>query len=217
MANKKISELTVSSSPSTSATLVGVDNGETVQIPISSLPSGGGGGGGGASIIYATELPSTPVQAIYVVTQDEVVKAEWATVDGVLGSDAGCVEVVDTLPESSVGAYDINTDTMYAYYLTTDGGVHSYVDDVLSAEVGGELPVGWIPIATLIELMGMTYGGTITTLDQATDGEALYVILTKQPKTRAYVPKQDGTFLELTSGIRPRFDENSRTVSITEV
>lgn len=34
MANKKISELTTNSSPSTSATLVGVDNGETVQIPI---------------------------------------------------------------------------------------------------------------------------------------------------------------------------------------
>lgn len=34
MANKKISELKVNSSPSTSTTLVGVDNGETVQIPI---------------------------------------------------------------------------------------------------------------------------------------------------------------------------------------
>ena len=34
---KKTSELTTNSSPSTSATLVGVDNGETVQIPITAF------------------------------------------------------------------------------------------------------------------------------------------------------------------------------------
>ncbi len=41
MANKKISELTVKSSPSTSATLVGVDNGETVQVPITAVVTTG--------------------------------------------------------------------------------------------------------------------------------------------------------------------------------
>lgn len=37
MANEKISDLNIQNSPSNFATLVGVDNGETVQIPINTF------------------------------------------------------------------------------------------------------------------------------------------------------------------------------------
>lgn len=215
MANIKISELVVKDSPSTSATLVGVDNGETVQIPVSAL--GGSSSGGGASIIYATEKPSTPQQAIYVITEDEVVKAEFTMAGAIFPPEMAYCEIVDVLPEVGSGAMDLTTEALYTYYLTTDGGVYGYVDDSLSAAGGGEIPVGWYPAALLFGAIGANYGGVITSIDQITDESAMYTLATTQPKTRVYVPMQDGTFLELTSGIRTRFDEHSGNVSITEM
>lgn len=176
------------------------------------IPSGGGSGG--ASIIYATEKPSTPQQAIYVVTEDEVVKVELYQ-SQILPETMACCEIVDALPEIGVGAMDLTTNTLYTYYLTTDGELYGYVDGAL--EAAGGVPVGWYPVAPLFGAVGTTYGGQITSTDQATDASTMYALLTKQPKTRVYVPMPDGTFLELTSGIRTRFDGKSRTVSITEV
>lgn len=177
------------------------------------IPSGGGSGGG-ASIIYATELPSTPSQAIYVVTEDEVVKVELYQ-SQILPSEMAYCEIVDTLPEIGSPAMDLSTNAMYVYYLTTDGEIYGYVDAAL--EAAGGVPVGWYPVAPLFDAVGTTYGGQITSTDQATDASTMYALLTKQPKTRVYVPMPDGTFLELTSGIRTRFDEYNGTVSITEV
>lgn len=262
---RPISELPEKASPSTSAVLVGVDEGETVQIPITefakaehehseyakptdippayshpethpasmitglskvatsgsyndltdkpTIPSGGGSGGG-ASIIYATEKPSTPQQAIYVITEDEVVKVEFYQ-SQILPSEMAYCEIVDALPEIGNPAMDLSTNAMYVYYLTTDGEIYGYVDAAL--EAAGGVPVGWYPVAPLFGAVGVTYGGIITSTDQATDASTMYALLTKQPKTRVYVPLPDGTFLELTSGIRTRFDEKSRTTSITEM
>lgn len=171
-------------------------------------------GGGGASIIYATELPSTPAQAIYVVTQDEVVKVEFTTYGMILPAEQAYCEIVDTLPEVGNGAMDLTTEALYTYYLTTDGELYGYVDAAL--EAAGGVPVGWYPVALLFGAVGTTYGGKITSTSEVTDASAMYALITTEPKTRVYVPMQDGTFLELTSGIRTRFDEHSRVVSITE-
>lgn len=176
------------------------------------IPSGGGSGG--ASIIYATEKPSTPQQAIYVITEDEVVKVELYQ-SQILPSEMAYCEIVDTLPEIGSPAMDLSTNAMYVYYLTTDGEIYGYVDAAL--EAAGGVPVGWYPVAPLFGAVGTTYGGQITSTDQATDASTMYALLTTQPKTRVYVPMPDGTFLELTSGIRTRFDEYNGTVSITEV
>lgn len=175
-----------------------------------------GGGGGGASIIYATELPSTPAQAIYVVTQDEVKKVEFYQ-SQILPSEMAYCEIVDILPEVGTPAMDLTTEATYTYYLTTDGEIYGYVDDALSSAGGGEIPVGWYPVALLFGAIGATYGGKITSTDQATDASSMYALVTTEPKTRAYVPMQDGAFLELTSGIRTRFDKHSGIASITEV
>ena len=167
------------------------------------IPSGGGGG---ASIIYATEKPSTPQQAIYVITEDEVVRAELVQSETILPLP-NYIEIVDELPETGVPAVDTSSMSMYFYYLTTDGGVYGYVDAALS-EMG--LPEGWTDFAE----MGMV--SIIHTIEESADVD-IGCLLTTQPKTRVYVPMQDGTFLELTSGIRTRFDEYSGNVSITEM
>jgi hypothetical protein len=182
-----------------------------------SSSSGNTSSGGGASIIYATELPSTPQQAIYVVTQDEVKKVEIVQSGIILPPESGYVEVVDALPEFGTVAIDLQTEYRYGYYLTTDGILYGYIDTAFSELTGGQLPVGWMPISNLFVLFGATVGGLITSLDQATDESAVYFLLTTEPKTRVYVPMPDGTFLELTSGVRTRFDKFNRTVSLTEV
>lgn len=163
---------------------------------------------GGASIIYATEKPSTPQQAIYVITEDEVVKAELIEDSAILPSP-NYVEIVDELPEIGELMVDVSTGAwaFYMYYLTIDGGVYAYADAELSAALGYQ--EGW---------NDLVQAGMLTVINAIEEGtEGVYCLLTKQPKTRVYVPLPDGTFLELTSGIRTRFDEKSGTVSITEM
>lgn len=165
-------------------------------------------------IIYATEKPSTPQQAIYVITEDEVVKAEVYNYGTNITGVAGYCEIVDELPETPEPLATLNTDMtaveyMYGYYLTKDKQVWGYVDEMTSAAYQGAVPVGW----TILSLLGVV---TSTSVDDMTE-DVQGILLTKQPKTRVYVPLPDGTFLELTSGIRTRFDENSGTVSITEM
>lgn len=172
------------------------------------IPSGGGSGGG-ASIIYATELPSTPSQAIYVVTQDEVVKAESYNEGVNITPDGGYCEIVDELPENPIVAIDMATYYFYAYYCTKDNECWAYFDDATASAVGA--PAGWL----LASAMGVVISTSVDDMSESESG--LGVLLTTKPKTRVYVPMPDGTFLELTSGIRTRFDEYNGTVSITEV
>lgn len=184
---------------------------------VASSSSGNTSSGGGSSIIYATEKPSTPQQAIYVITEDEVKKVEIVQEGVIIPSEYAYVEVVDTLPEFGTVAVDLTTQYLYCYYLTTDGMSYGYVDTTLSEATGGQLSVGWYPASNLFVIFGKTDGGLITSLDQATDESAIYLLLTTEPRTRVYVPMPDGAFLELTTGIRTRFDANNGTVSITEM
>lgn len=156
-------------------------------------------------IIYATEKPSTPAQAIYVITEDEVVSVD-VYQDGVLFTEeqAYC-EIVDALPDEPTLAVDLTTQFMYAYYLTTENTIKAYFDEETAMAVLGAAITGWIdlgtPFASVDDISGSGAEGVAHT----------------QPKTRVYVPLPDGAFLELTSGIRTRFDEKSGTVSITEM
>lgn len=202
--NEYFSGLPQNTSPSSATNLVVEENGVAKKVPFSSLPSGGSGGG--ASIIYATEKPSTPQQAIYVITEDEVVKGEFV-LGGAVNTQVGHTEIVDVLPETPESMMDFTTETIYAYYLTTDGIVYGYADADTSVAMG--IPEGWNDISVVGCLI-------INSLEEA-DIDMMCLLLTKQPKTRVYVPMQDGTFLELTSGIRTRFDQHSGNVSITEM
>lgn len=169
---------------------------------------------GGPSIIYATEKPSTPQQAIYVITEDEVVRGDIYNYGELISPVGGYCEIVDELPETPEPLVTLNADMttveyMYVYYLTKDSQTWGYVDKITSAAFQGSVPVGWIVASAL----GCV---TSTSVDDMTE-DVQGVLLTKQPKTRVYVPLPDGTFLELTSGIRTRFDEHSGNVSITEM
>lgn len=178
-----------------------------------------GSSSGGASIIYATEKPSTPQQAIYVITEDEVVEADvYAGGGGNMTEqypDKYRVEIVDALPDDANVCTDTTGSFMYLYYLTTNKTVNAYVDDALATLMGAS--AGWYPAEVFAPAMGVSWGGIILSTEEATNIQALYVLARTQPKTRVYVPLPDGTFLELTSGIRTRFDENSGMVSITEM
>lgn len=180
----------------------------------SELNSSGGSGGGGASIMYATEKPSTPQQAIYVITEDEVVKADVYAYTDKISPDFGYCEIVDELPANPSPAVTLDAtmsevEYMYCYYLTRDNQIWIYADEIVGTML--QVPAGWY--------MGSDMGCVILNSEDeiSTNESQTAVLLVKQPKTRVYVPMQDGTFLELTSGVRTRFDEKLGTVSITEV
>lgn len=197
MANIKISELTTISSPSTSAKLVGVDNGETVQIPISSLPSGGGSGGG---IIDVTELPTSPkTQTLYVVVQNEVVGAKlmFGYNDMTNMSEAGhIVEVVEALPSNPKVVTDVENSYTYIYWLTSDSSCYGYIDEELANAVSA--PSGWYPVDVLLTNFGYPYGGVIESVDEISDESAFYILINKADKKNVYHYK-DGAFVKLKS------------------
>ena len=262
MANAKIktSELTIKDSPSTSATLVGVDNGETVQIPSSvfarkselfsknyndltnkpTIPSAyshpsthpasmitglatvatsgsyndlkdkptiPSGGGGGASIIDIEEFPSNPsTTAIY--RKWQVIKAEFRY-GTVLNPDMTCI-VVDTLPAEGNMAYD--GVSVIAYYQRTDGGIYGYVDSVLSGMTS--IPVGWYPATMLFDALGYSFGGVITSLDEATQSNTFYALVTKKP--HLYCFHNNGSAVEKSAIITNdnyEFDEATGTLT----
>ena len=216
MANKPINEyfsgLPKNSSPSSTTNLVVEENGVTKKVPIGSLPSGGGSGGGGASIIYATEKPSTPQQAIYVITENEISKVELMQGDEIVGNG----EVVDTLPEVGIPAANMDTLEFYAYYLPTTNEAYMYVDEIISAITEGAFPVGWTTPENVAAFMGLDYGGVITSTEQATDEYSLYVLLVDTPITRVYIPTPNGAFLELTSGFRMKYNPASESITFIE-
>lgn len=210
MANIDVTQVTLNSSPADDVSLLAVNGLEIQRVPVSSIKtnSSGSGSGGGASIIYANELPSTPQQAIYVITQNEVVKAELATEYEVLPLP-NYAEIVDVLPETGNAFVDLTTQDCYMYYLTTDGVVYGYIDDLLEQESG--MPKGWLNLVEVGQCI------VVNSIEELAGTGIVGCLITTEPKTRVYVPMQDSTFLELTSGIRTRFDENSGTVSITEM
>jgi hypothetical protein len=96
MANVKISQLPVNSTPSTSAILVGVDNGETVKIPITEFVTKDEGGGSGCPNCFP---------AITATSTDGVKYT--ATVDGLTELYAGASIII--IPDkTSTNAYNVS-------------------------------------------------------------------------------------------------------------
>lgn len=204
MANKKISELTTISSPSTSATLVGVDNGETVQIPVSAL----GGGASGGGIIDIENFPSSPnTSAIY--RKWQVIKAQMVAYGQIITDGTMECEVVDTLPETGNVCY--TGTAMYAYYQRADGEAYGYVEETLSASMG--VPTGWYPAATLFAALSYDYKGIIDSVGNA-GSEGYHVLVTKKPHLYCY--HSNGTAVEKSAIITNNnyeFDEATGTLT----
>lgn len=159
----KISELPVNSSPSTSATLAGVDNGETVQIPVSAL------GGGSGGIIDVTELPTENINedAFYRLLTGTFVYNQFSQ------NNFTCY-CVETLPEVGEPATTDMT-TITAYYNVEDGMCYGYVDSALSSALG--VPAGWYDVSMLLPVAGYAYGGVVTTLEEAILEDTFYLLL----------------------------------------
>ena len=152
------------------------------------------------------------------VTQDEVVKVDilnGTTNLSEVNPDAYYVEIVDALPDDANVCTDTSASFTYGYHLTSDNSTKFYVDETLASALS--MSAGWYDAGAMLTAFGATYGGIVSSIDEITDESAFYFLITTQPKTRVYVPMPDGTFLELTSGIRTRFNEKSGTVSITEM
>ena len=199
MANAKIktSELTIKDSPSTSATLVGVDNGETVQIPISAIGGGSSSSSGGGSIVYANELPSTmQPETLYVVTQPEIVGAGIYGYGQDLSVMGYIVEVVDVLPANPKVCTDINKSFIYVYFLTSDNSGHAYIDDDLAGMTG--FTSGWYSLGDVCMAFGVPYGGIVESMEEMTNEEALYVMPRKADIKSLYHYK-DNTVVKLSS------------------
>ena len=89
--------------------------------------------------------------------------------------EACFIEIVDQLPEVGKMIINLETQAMYAYYLTTDDKVYGYCNNTdIAAELG--FAIGWNNISVL---MNPT---VIYSLDEATDPQITYLLLTKQPQ-----------------------------------
>lgn len=186
MANKKISELTTNSSPSTSAKLVGVDNGETVQIPISALGSGGSGG-----IIDVDTLPTENIDTSAIYRVAEISKATIYDT----GNITGDAIIVDELPET--GSIEEN------YFLTTDQKLYGYIPADMAAGFG--IPEGWLNQAEL-------FGETIvvsSSVDEVIATAGRGVLLTKSSSLYCYC---DGGFSKIITSKDFEFDETTGTL-----
>ena len=111
MANVKISELAVNSSPSASATLVGVDGGETVQIPITEFVTKDDNGNvkirEGSKVTFYNKDESD-----YCVLECEE--------DGTLSLNGNTVATVDDIPSGGLGCTQTPSEGL-AFSLMSDG------------------------------------------------------------------------------------------------
>lgn len=198
---RPIPELPVNSSPSASASLVGVDGGVVSLIPSSAL------GGGGASIIDIEDFPSSPSTSV-IYRKWQVIKVELYYYK--TKNTTSTVYIVDTLPEVGEMAYD--GTNMIAYYNRADDSIQGYVDSAMSSQMS--VPVGWYPVATLFTALGYTYGGAITSLDEATSERTFYALLTKKPHLYCY--HNNGSAVEKAAIITNNnyeFDEETGTLT----
>lgn len=263
---RKISELPVNSSPSTSATLVGVDNGETVQIPVAefavaehehseyakttdippayshpethpasmitglskvatsgsyndltdkpTIPSGGGSGSSsGGGIITVDALPTEGVvDTIYKVYEIDEMFLITAYDGGEPMLEANYTEIVDELPEIGEPCMDFTNESMYCYYLRTDGKFYMYFTEEIVSALGGGT-VGW----NNLEAMGMPAITIIYSLEELDDskvenGECTYAFAKKKPHLYIY----EGGWVEIPIGFRIVHNPKLETITFIE-
>ena len=163
----------------------------------------GSGGSSGGGIVTVDALP-TEGDASVIYRMEAVANAElyyhkskW---------ELSTVYVVDTLPETGEKARG-EKNYISVYYNPTDGSAKGYVDSELSTEMG--VPVGWYDAATLFQAIGFNYGGDISSLDEATDSGAFYILVTKTTNLYHYC---DGEFSRIITSDNFEFDESTGTL-----
>lgn len=89
--------------------------------------------------------------------------------------------LVDALPEQGLPALDFNNEGMCLYYNASDNIVYSYItntmSEVMASEFSMTVPSGWYPFENSTDLLGVNYGGVITSMDDAVDADAVYILI----------------------------------------
>ena len=82
---------------------------------------------------------------------------------------------VNGLPEVGVPVSDVDMNSFTFYYDEQDGDVSGYIDEALSELA--EIPVGWYDAATLLEYIGIPFGGVITDISEDPCDDALRILV----------------------------------------
>jgi hypothetical protein len=112
-----------------------------------------------------------PTENINVGTFYRLTTAEWVKNNEFYVSNI--CHCVNALPMIGVPAMDLVTSALTVYYNTSDGIVSAYIDDVLSGFIASNFPdvghigEGWYPFEGFTGLLGMNYGGVVTSIDEA--------------------------------------------------
>lgn len=133
------------------------------------LPYIGGEGSGGSAIVDVLELPTEDIneQCFYRLLTGTFIS------DGAPADGWTCY-IVNVLPE--VGEpVTLDRQSITAYYNVISNTAWGYINDTLSGATG--VPAGWYPLDALAEPFGVKYNGIISSLSDATDYEAIYLLI----------------------------------------
>ena len=153
-------------------------------------------GTGGAAIIDVIELPDDDID------EKSFYRLLTATfVDGgVLANNYSCT-VVETLPDTGEPVTTQDMATINAYYNIANNTVYGYIDDTLSQIT--DVPRDWYDFDWLSAVFGVKWGGIITSMNDALDNKAIYLLL----ETTIYA--HDGRWTALKS------DRGTNTLIVT--
>ena len=89
----------------------------------------------------------------------------------------------DNLPTFGIPAMDLASGAWTVYYNMSDGIVYAYIDDMLSGFIASQFPTvgtmdsGWYPFESFTGLLGINYGGVVTSMDEAWNGNTFYIVV----------------------------------------
>jgi hypothetical protein len=211
MANKSILEYEITS-PSNTSTVLGEKDGKVKRFNVSEFGGNGSSSGGGASIIDITEEPTNPdTSVIYRTTVIKKLEMYAQDDDGTVRLIENTIfEIVDTLPETGIGAISLTTGDEHYYYQLSDGKIYGYANAGLSSYAG--IPEGWYPIELIY---GQFMNSSLTMIYSISDITSTGYYILPTTKYRLYYYIQNGDTIEKKSIITSdnfEFDEETGTL-----
>ena len=145
------------------------DNTAALQEALASLQGKAAGSGGGGGIIEVLQLPTENIDTRY------LYRVTFAALyfNNVL---QGTTYVVDELPATGEPVTTDGSTVTVTYYNDTDNTLYGYLPEAIASVLG--VPEGWYTAETLIPSFGYAYGGVVTNLNEATEKETFYLLLT---------------------------------------
>ena len=117
-------------------------------------------------------------------SQGKVTKVEAVINQEILPADI--IDIVDTLPETGEPFTDGNGDLHFTYQ-RSDNLIYGYVDETLRIEFA-MASTGWVSLDVCLVILnalnnsGVTFGGNISSIEQATDSTKIYALVTREAR-----------------------------------